>query len=92
MALTKSITEPHKSRNANAEQQETNFYEMLNRTKESLGETQETDGVDDGEGEHVSGDHLEDHRHEGSSQLDCSTEEHQVEPGSRDAEDEKSFL
>ena len=64
----------------------------FNDEEESLGETQETDGVDDGEGEHVPGHHLEDHRHEGSSQLDCPTEEHQVEPGSRNAEDEKSLL
>ena len=37
---------------------------------EGLGEPEQDDDVDDAEGEHVSRDHAEDHRHEGSGQLD----------------------
>ncbi len=51
-----------------------------------LREPKETNGVDDGEGEHVSSHHLEDHGDEGSSELDGSAEEHQVEPRARNRE------
>ena len=53
----------------------------LHDEEEGLGESEEEDDVDDGEGEHVAGDHLEDHGHKGPGQLDRSTEEHEVEPG-----------
>ena len=53
----------------------------LYHEEESLTEAKKADGVDDGEGEHVAGDHLEDHGHKGPGQLDRSTEEHEVEPG-----------
>ena len=53
----------------------------LQDEEEGLGEAEQHDAVDDGEGEHVAGDHLEDHGHKGPGQLDRSTEEHEVEPG-----------
>ena len=52
----------------------------LQDEEEGLGEAKEHDAVDDGEGEHVAGDHLEDHGYKGPGQLDRSTEEHEVEP------------
>ena len=51
--------------------------------EEGLSEAKEHDAVDDGEGEHVPGDHLEDHGDKRPGQLDCSAEEHQIEPGKR---------
>ena len=39
---------------------------------EGLGEAEENDDVDDAEGEHVSGDHAEDHGHKGPGQFDGS--------------------
>ena len=64
----------------------------LNYEEESLAEAEKADGVDNGEGEHVAGHHLEDHGDEGSGELDGPAEEHEVEPGSRDGEDKESFL
>ena len=60
--------------------------------EESLTEAKKADGVDDGEGEHVPGDHLEDHGDKGPGELDGPAEEHEVKPGSRHGEDEESFL
>ena len=60
--------------------------------EESLTEAKKADGVDDGEGEHVAGDHLEDHGDEGPGELDGPAEEHEVEPGARHGKDEESFL
>ena len=44
----------------------------LHHEVEGLGEPEQEDDVDDGEGEHVARDHREDHRHEWSRQLDGS--------------------
>ena len=60
--------------------------------EEGLSEAKEHDAVDDGEGEHVPGDHLEDHGDKGPGELDGPTEEHEVEPGSGHGKDEESFL
>ena len=49
--------------------------------EESLSEAEEHDAVDDGEGEHVPSDHLEDHGDKRPRQLDRSAEEHEIEPG-----------
>ena len=54
--------------------------------------TQEHDGVDDGKGEHVAGDHLEDHGDKGAGQLDGPAEEHEVGPGAGHSENEERFL
>lgn len=43
---------------------------------EDLSEPEEDDDVDDGEREHVSGDHAEDHRHERAGQLDRTAKWH----------------
>ena len=59
---------------------------------EGLGEAKQTDPVDDGEGEHVAGDHLEDHGDKGSGELDGPAEENEVEPGPGHREDEEGFL
>ena len=56
------------------------FLVTLQDEEEGLGEAKQHDAVDDGEGEHVAGDHLEDHGYKGPGQLDRSTEEHEVEP------------
>ena len=44
-----------------------NYYWLINSC---LREAKEEDDVDDGEGEHVPGDHGEDHGHEGPGELD----------------------
>ena len=59
------------------------FLVTLQDEEEGLGEAEQHDAVDDGEGEHVAGDHLEDHGHKRPGQLDRSTEEHEVEPGDK---------
>ena len=51
--------------------------------EESLSEAEEHDAVDDGEGEHVPSDHLEDHGDKRPRQLDRSAEEHEIEPEKR---------
>ncbi len=43
---------------------------IANHVVEGLAEAEEDDDVDDGEGEHVSRDHAEHHRHERTRQLD----------------------
>ena len=62
------------------------------KEEEGLRECQQHDGVNDGEGEHVTGDHAVDHRHERSSQTDGSGEEHEEEPGGRQGEDQDGFF
>ena len=64
----------------------------LDDEEESLAEAKEADGVDDGEGEHVPGDHLEDHGDEGPGELDGATEEHEVKPRPWHREDKERFL
>ena len=64
----------------------------LHHEVEGLGEAKQTDPVDDGEGEHVAGDHLEDHGDKGSGELDGPAEEDEVEPGAGHREDEEGFL
>ena len=54
--------------------------------------TQKHDGVDDGKGEHVPGDHLEDHGDEGAGELDGAAEEHEVGPGAGHPEYQEGLL
>ena len=64
----------------------------LQHEEEGLGEAEEEDDVDDGEGEHVSSDHGEDHGHEGSCQFDGPGKEHEIEPGHRHCEHQQRLL
>ena len=59
--------------------------------EESLSEAEEHDAVDDGEGEHVPGDHLEDHGDKRPRQLDRSAEEHEIEPKKRFSRQERNI-
>lgn len=49
-----------------------NFWMSFVEEVISLGETEENDYIDDGEGEHVTGDHREYHGYEGSSKTNGS--------------------
>ena len=60
--------------------------------EESLSEAEEHDAVDDGEGEHVPGDHLEDHGDKRPRQLDRSAEEHEIEPENRLKGNQETFI
>ena len=63
----------------------------LEDEEEGLGEAEEHDAVDDGEGEHVPGDHLEDHGDKRPRQLDRSAEEHEIEPEKRFSRQERNI-
>ena len=54
--------------------EESRILESSLHEVEGLGEPEQDDDVDDGEGEHVARDHAEDHGHEGASQFDGSIE------------------
>ena len=64
----------------------------LQHEEEGLGEAEQEDDVDDGECEHVSCDHGEDHGHKGSGQFDGSGKEHEIEPGHRDSKHQQRLL
>ena len=64
----------------------------LQHEEEGLGEAEQEDDVDDGECEHVSRDHGEDHGDEGSRQFDGSGKEHEIEPGHRHSEHQQRLL
>lgn len=60
--------------------------------EEGLREGQEHDGINDGEGEHVTSDHAINHRDEWPSQSNSSGEKHEKEPGGRQGEDKDGFF
>lgn len=62
------------------------------KEEERLREGQQHDGVNDGEGEHVTGDHAVDHGDERTSEANGSGEEHEKEPGGRQGKDQDGFF
>jgi hypothetical protein len=62
------------------------------KTEEDLREGQEHDGINDGEGEHVTSDHAINHRDEWTSQSNSSGKKHEKEPGGRHGEDKDGFF